>query len=121
MSPAISEFYQAERLLNDDVDTLQLMWADFTHTPDYHFYIKEVAQLYDGTLVVPMRWICELGDDGKIEKSRADVYSAEYNVSTGEIVIHITDKYQRIDCAELKHNYIDLINEHADWSIEGKL
>ncbi|KAI0697695.1 hypothetical protein BC835DRAFT_1413545 [Cytidiella melzeri] len=33
VSSTVSEFYQAERLQNTDVDLLQLMWADFKNAP----------------------------------------------------------------------------------------
>lgn len=77
ISERVAEFYQAERLRNADIDTLQLMWADFDNAPHQHFYIKEVAELTDGTFVVPMKWICVL-EDGR-EVYCADVHRVHIN------------------------------------------
>lgn len=78
VSPVLSEFYQAERLQTEDVDLLQLMWADFKNAPSCHFYIKEVAQMNDGSFVVPMKWIVVVDHEQK-ETYCADVYKSAYN------------------------------------------
>ncbi len=33
------------------------MWADFRNALQWHFYIKELAQLQDGQFVIPLRWL----------------------------------------------------------------
>jgi hypothetical protein len=78
VSATVSEFYQAERLQNEDVDLLQLMWADFIHAPDRHFYIKEVARTRDGHFVIPMKWLCVIDPVTKVETECADVFTVEY-------------------------------------------
>ncbi len=55
------------------------MWANFADTPDRHFYIKEIARLRDGRLVVPMKWICVLSDDKKSETDCVDVHLVEHD------------------------------------------
>ena len=78
VSSVVSEFYQAQRLRDEDVDLLQLMWADFDAAPLRHFYIKEVARTRDGCYVIPMKWICVI-NEGQKEQYCADVYILQYD------------------------------------------
>lgn len=41
------------------------MWADFKKAPRQHYYIKEVAQMSDGTFVIPMRWVRVVRDNNQ--------------------------------------------------------
>ncbi|KAJ7862811.1 hypothetical protein B0H14DRAFT_2260412, partial [Mycena olivaceomarginata] len=56
----ISEFWQSDKWKTEiDLDELSPMWANCEDKSKSHrhFYIKELAQLHDGTYVVPLRWI----------------------------------------------------------------
>ncbi|KAJ7659002.1 hypothetical protein B0H17DRAFT_1163196 [Mycena rosella] len=56
----VSEFWQAGKWVSEiDLDDLSPMWADWENKRNSHrhFYIKELAQLSDGTYVVPLRWV----------------------------------------------------------------
>lgn len=60
----ISEFFQANKMLATDdasLDQSQLMWADWKGAPQRHFYIKEIAQLRNGSFVIPLKWITVSG------------------------------------------------------------
>ncbi|KAI0697812.1 hypothetical protein BC835DRAFT_1405600 [Cytidiella melzeri] len=100
VSSTVSEFYQAERLQNTDVDLLQLMWADFKNAPGQYFYIKELARLRDGRFVIPMKWLCVIDNETRAETDCADVYVVEYETA----VIHI-------QATELIDNVLDLKNQ----------
>lgn len=64
-------------MMEEDPELLQLMWADFKHSPNRHFYIKEVAKLRDGRMVIPMKWVVVLAPHSDVEKECADVYLVE--------------------------------------------
>ncbi|KAI0691320.1 hypothetical protein BC835DRAFT_1307531 [Cytidiella melzeri] len=83
ISPLLSQFYQAEHLQNENVNLLQLMWADFNRSPHWHFYIKELAQTDNGTFVIPMRWTCKA-------------------------VIRVNDTLTCLKASRLKSTYLDL-------------
>lgn len=53
------------------------MWADFKHSPDKHFYIKELSELRDGSFVVPMKWVTVLDPQNGVETECADVYTVK--------------------------------------------
>ncbi|KAL1671118.1 hypothetical protein EV122DRAFT_295623 [Schizophyllum commune] len=58
IADVVSEMWQAEKMTNEvDIDTLSPMWADWKLAPQTHFYVRELAQLSDGRLVMPMRWV----------------------------------------------------------------
>lgn len=81
-SETISEFYHAERLYTKaDLDSLQLMWADFKKAPYHHYYIKEIAMLDDGSFVVPIKWICVVRAGN--ENYCADVMQVTYDQQVG--------------------------------------
>ncbi|KAI0074824.1 hypothetical protein K474DRAFT_1600932 [Panus rudis PR-1116 ss-1] len=109
VSPKLSEFYQGERLLNEDVDFLQQMWADFEHAPKRHFYIGEIAQLSDGNLVVPMKWVCVLDSDGR-ETECADVLPVKHDKDSGRTVIDNSSAF-RLEARTLQANYLELLDE----------
>ncbi|KAI0682833.1 hypothetical protein BC835DRAFT_1524436 [Cytidiella melzeri] len=110
VSSTISEFYQAELLMNTDVDLLQLMWADFKRAPGQHFYIKELACLQDGRFVIPMKWLCIINKTTGAETECADVYHVDYEITTGVAHLHI-DKVTRILATNLMSNILDLKNQ----------
>ncbi|KAI0072764.1 hypothetical protein K474DRAFT_1604488 [Panus rudis PR-1116 ss-1] len=118
VSPRLSEFYQGDRLLNEDVDLLQLMWADFKHAPKQHFYIKEIARLDDGSLVVPMKWICVLDKDGG-ETECADVHCVQYDSRSGQTVIQ-TGNVLRIEAKQLHTNFVELQDEGYNFLLNGQ-
>ncbi|KAI0682103.1 hypothetical protein BC835DRAFT_1424859 [Cytidiella melzeri] len=110
VSSTVSEFYQAERLQNTDVDLLQLMWADFKNAPGQYFYIKELARLRDGRFVIPMKWLCVIDNETRAETDCADVYVVEYETATGIAHLH-ADQVIRIQATELIDNVLDLKNQ----------
>jgi hypothetical protein len=60
MSGPISESWQAGKWTDEvSVDELSPMWADWKNksASHRHFYIKELAQQFDGTYVIPVRWV----------------------------------------------------------------
>ena len=54
-----------------DLGSLQLMWADFKEAPQHHFYIKKIAELRDGSFMIPIKWICVV--------SNGDVHEVEFD------------------------------------------
>ncbi|KAI0684953.1 hypothetical protein BC835DRAFT_1408984 [Cytidiella melzeri] len=117
ISPSLSEFYQAERLQNENVDLLQLMWADFNRSPHRHFYIKELAQTDDGTFVIPMRWVRLVGAHGN-EVDCADVHEVDYDETTRKAVIRVNDTLTRLEASRLKSTYLDLVSEGYSFVFE---
>lgn len=103
----VSEIFQADRLLEEDVDLLQPMWADFEHAPNHHFYIKELAMLHNGQLVIPMKWICKVGDNGKSETMLVDAYTVTKHAESDQLTVQM-EKYSRFKCADLVQNYLEL-------------
>ncbi|KAI8974881.1 hypothetical protein BD414DRAFT_517477 [Trametes punicea] len=60
----VSEFFHVQKMLvmdNDTLDQGQLMWADWEHAPQHHFYIKELASVQDGRFVIPLWFITAAG------------------------------------------------------------
>lgn len=60
------------------------MWADFKASPHQHYYIKEIAQLSNGTFVIPMRWICVVEDDNRVVDC-ADVLAVVYDAVVSDL------------------------------------
>ncbi|KAH8107680.1 hypothetical protein BXZ70DRAFT_884608 [Cristinia sonorae] len=100
IADSLSEFFQGKQLQCEDLDRLQLMWYDEERAPDRHFFIKEVARLDDGHLVIPLMWVCVKQEDGQqvhyegIGLSFADdreylVYRLKLTSNTG----NLTDEY----------------------------
>lgn len=87
ISDCLSEFYQGEQLQKKaDLDSLQLMSADFKEAPHHHFYIKKVVQLTDYSYMIPMKWVSVFDHDGR-ETECADVH----NVTIDSLVHSLTD------------------------------
>jgi hypothetical protein len=60
VSGPIAEFWQADKWTSEiGLDELSPMWADWENkaASHRHFFVNELAQQYDGTYVVPVRWI----------------------------------------------------------------
>lgn len=74
-SSGVSEFWHAKRQMDaKDLDLLPPMWADVKSDARHrHFYVKELAQMHDGTFVIPMVWYSMKGE------MHADVYIAHLN------------------------------------------
>ncbi|KAI0682331.1 hypothetical protein BC835DRAFT_1536589 [Cytidiella melzeri] len=109
VSSTISEFYQAERLMNTDVDLLQLMWANFKRAPGQHFYIKELACLQDGRFVIPMKWLCIIDKTTGAETECADVYHVDYEITVINLIFEQTG---------VAHLHIDKIDMAPKWTQE---
>ena len=75
--------YHGKRLADEDPDLLQLMWADFSVSPDRHFYIKEVARTYSRKLVILIKWICAVNKTSdraeQTETYFTDVYHVQFD------------------------------------------
>ncbi|KAI0027254.1 hypothetical protein K488DRAFT_62120 [Vararia minispora EC-137] len=109
-----SEFWHGEKWLKElDPDNLSPMWADFKHTPSYHFFIKELCQLTNGTLVIPIKWFTK--QVSSQSTTMAEVYLVSYSPETN--VFSLADSnVQVINTSDLKHNLVDLQNsELAQW------
>ncbi len=88
MARGVSEFWQADRLLNeDDLDLLQPMWADFQRAPHRHFYVKELAQTEGGEFIVPLMWLKE---DGEVWADGHAVRQEEVRVGQWDETCHVT-------------------------------
>ncbi|KAF8972139.1 hypothetical protein BDZ97DRAFT_2015119 [Flammula alnicola] len=105
----ISESWQAEKWLNEvNLDELSPMWADWKRTKHRHFYVKEVAQLEDGSFVVPMRWIIFKKEE------YFDCYRVRESEETGKYYLfgHSSESqlngFHRLPVTELKYNYLEL-------------
>ncbi|KAH9947059.1 hypothetical protein B0H21DRAFT_856845 [Amylocystis lapponica] len=101
----VSEFYHGEKwqhVKDDELDLNQLMWADWVNAPHKHFYIKELAELRDGRLIIPLKWLVER-DVGE----SFDGHLVAYNSTTGEFEISDKDVV-RVKATELSANYLDL-------------
>ncbi|KAJ7820571.1 hypothetical protein B0H14DRAFT_3089240 [Mycena olivaceomarginata] len=86
VSGPVSEAWQAEKwTVEADLDDLSPMWANRS-TLHRHFYIKELAQLHNGTFVVPLRWV-----------TVKNIVHAE---------VHLVE--QLIPASSLESNYLDL-------------
>ncbi|KAH9917046.1 hypothetical protein B0H21DRAFT_850669 [Amylocystis lapponica] len=101
----VSEFYHREKwqhVKDDELDLNQLMWADWVNAPHKHFYIKELAELRDGRLIIPLKWLVER----EVGES-FDGHLVAYNSTTGEF--EIQDKAVIcVKATKLSANYLDL-------------
>ncbi|EPQ60241.1 hypothetical protein GLOTRDRAFT_112937 [Gloeophyllum trabeum ATCC 11539] len=80
----VSEAWQAGKWANsNDIDLLSPMWANRQNAPHRHYFIKEVARLRSGKLVIPIRWVRQEG-------------------------VMCADFIERVHASELESNYLDL-------------
>ncbi|KAJ7908106.1 hypothetical protein B0H13DRAFT_2233350 [Mycena leptocephala] len=101
----ISEFWQSDKWTTEiDLDELSSMWANWEDRSKSHrhFYIKELAQLCDGTFVVPLRWITVNN------VVHADVHDAEYVQTEQGAHFRLKPGFRRILASNLLSNYLDL-------------
>lgn len=64
ISSTLSEAWQAGKWLKEvDFHDLSPMWADWKSAPRRHYFVEELAQLCNGTYVVPLRWVTVSGVD----------------------------------------------------------
>ena len=62
VSNPVTESWQADKWLHEvEPNELSPMWANFSDTPKHHFFTGELAQLSNGCLVVPRKWIIVSG------------------------------------------------------------
>ena len=78
-----------------DLGSLQLMWADFKEAPQHHFYIKKIAELRDGSFMIPIKWICVVSNGDEIEC--ADVHELEFDSE----IRHLSS-YQTFGCIDTR-------------------
>ncbi|KAJ7115666.1 hypothetical protein C8R44DRAFT_880092 [Mycena epipterygia] len=105
VSGPISESWQAGKWTGEvDLDELSPMWADWkSSTSHRHYYIKELAQLTDGSFVIPLRWVTAN------EIVHADVLRVEhsYDENSGD-EFHVLPNTSRIPAKMLQSNFLDL-------------
>lgn len=78
ISNPVTESWQADKWLHEvDLTELSPMWANFSETPKHHFFVGELAQLSDGRLVVPRKWILISG------VSHFEMYDISYSSEVG--------------------------------------
>ncbi|KAJ7104568.1 hypothetical protein C8R43DRAFT_1092216 [Mycena crocata] len=106
VSGPVSEFWQAGKWVSEiDVDELSPMWADWKNKANSHrhFYIKELAQMHDGTYVVPLRWVTV---DNVVH---ADVHDVDCEATIQGYLFNIkSTTLRRIPASSLRLNYVDL-------------
>ncbi|KAF7773552.1 hypothetical protein Agabi119p4_5719 [Agaricus bisporus var. burnettii] len=60
----VGEFWQAKKYVSEvPDDQLTPMWANWTESPHRHFFIKELARLCTGEMIVPLRWVVYDGEE----------------------------------------------------------
>ncbi|EPQ52923.1 hypothetical protein GLOTRDRAFT_46299 [Gloeophyllum trabeum ATCC 11539] len=102
ISPKVSEAWQAGKWAEEtDLDLLTPMWADRKKAPHRHYYVKEIARLQDGRLVIPFRWI---NQDGTMH---ADVCNVIHDPLTG-VTNADFGTVSRVNASEFESNYLDL-------------
>ncbi|KAI0364688.1 hypothetical protein BV20DRAFT_955723 [Pilatotrama ljubarskyi] len=111
----ISEFFHSRKLLAMDdasLDQGQLMWANWAHAPQRHFYIKELARLRDGRFVIPLKWITV----NDVESF--DGYAVSYNEQGNPFRVH-TECTIRITASNLYMNCLDLKAQGYQFHFDG--
>ncbi|EPQ53882.1 hypothetical protein GLOTRDRAFT_106509 [Gloeophyllum trabeum ATCC 11539] len=101
----VSEAWQAGKWTEEtDLDLLTPMWAD-SQAPHRHFYVKEVARLRDGRLVIPIRWIKQNGS-----------MCADMGITNTDF-----EMISRVNASEFESNYLDLTEseEALDFHFSG--
>lgn len=113
ITSTISEFWQANKYINEvPEDQLTPMWADWKKNSYRHFYVKEIAQLWSGKHIIPLRWVVY-----KEEEHAQVLYLDE--IRPGEYQLH--DPYLcYIPCSELMSNFLDIRSIHPQLILHGK-
>ncbi|KAJ7477826.1 hypothetical protein B0H11DRAFT_1726278 [Mycena galericulata] len=106
VSGLVSEFWKAGKWTSEiDIDDLCPMWADWQNKSNSHrhFFIKELAQLHDGTFVVPLRWVTVAN------VVHADVQDVQFKKTSRGYFFDIQPaSIRRILGSTLQSNYLDL-------------
>ncbi|KAJ7444523.1 hypothetical protein B0H11DRAFT_1746826 [Mycena galericulata] len=106
VSGPVSEFWKAGKWTSEiDIDDLCPMWADWQNKSNSHrhFFIKELAQLHDGTFVVPLRWVTVAN------VVHADVQDVQFKKTSRGFFFDIQPAtIRRIPGSTLQSNYLDL-------------
>lgn len=95
-----------------DLDHLSPMWADWKGNPHRHFYVKELARLKHGQLVIPLRWIIV---DGVVH---ADAFAV--TSQTSKLTI-LQKEVIRFEATQLADNVEDILSESSDVAYSGML
>ncbi|OSD08227.1 hypothetical protein PYCCODRAFT_1441218 [Trametes coccinea BRFM310] len=104
------------------LDNGQLMWADWKHAPQRHFYIKEIALLQDGRFVIPLRFITVRGIESfdRLELAyHSDNLPICYNWKSRHFEIQ-HDRMIREEATTLHKNFLDLQAAGYAASFAGK-
>lgn len=113
ITSTISEFWQANKYINEvPEDQLTPMWADWKKNSYRHFYVKEIAQLWSGKHIIPLRWVVY-----KEEEHAQVLYLDE--IRPGEYQLHDPDLCY-IPCSELMSNFLDIRSIHPQLILHGK-
>ncbi|KAI0069604.1 hypothetical protein K474DRAFT_1750865, partial [Panus rudis PR-1116 ss-1] len=116
VSSCVSEFWQAGKLLNEDVlDRLQPMWADWTRAKHRHYYVKELARLENNQLVIPLMWYRKDGAiwaDAYNVTQEGGVRGTSNTSSESEPCVDLlrvdSSTIVTIRATDLRHNVLDL-------------
>ncbi|KAJ7607052.1 hypothetical protein FB45DRAFT_1040587 [Roridomyces roridus] len=103
----ISSFASGKWVSETDLDNLSPMWADWGNISNAHrhFYIKELAQLHDGSYVLLLRWVTLKGvihvdvQDVQVEQT-SGCEKHLFNIKTGS--------FRQITATSLRRNYLDI-------------
>ncbi|KAF5374429.1 hypothetical protein D9615_009052 [Tricholomella constricta] len=105
----VKEFWQAEKWTREvDLDELSPMWANWKDpsTTHRHYYVKELAQLKDGSFVIPLRWITV---DSVVH---AEGFDVKYDDESALFAVH-TNIIKRHLASSLRRNVLDLGITHG--------
>ncbi|KAI0682322.1 hypothetical protein BC835DRAFT_1424616 [Cytidiella melzeri] len=98
----VSEVWHGEKWCKDmDLDTLSPMY----NTGDRHFYVNKLTRLYDGSLVIPFRWIVY----------HNAVHAESWKVivdDQGMATVHDEGEPLMVPASEMTDNYFDLEHGH---------
>ncbi|TFK31456.1 hypothetical protein BDQ12DRAFT_701562 [Crucibulum laeve] len=101
VTSVIKEVWQADKWLKElDNNQLSPMWANWKDDPHRHFYVNELAQLKDGSFVIPIRWVIYQ------KQEHAEVYRVHHSES--RIFDVESHEISCIPAIELHHNFRDL-------------
>lgn len=88
------------------------MWADWEKNPYRHFYVKEIAQLWTGRHVIPVRWVVYEGKEHAQVLYLDEMRPGEYQVDDPDLCY--------LPCTELMSNYLDIKALHPQLILHGE-
>lgn len=88
------------------------MWADWIRSPHRHFYVGEIAQLWAGNCVIPLRWVI------RHSKEHTEVIFLD-EILPGEYQLQDPEKGY-IPCTDLSRNFLDLKSIYPQLMVHGE-